>query len=515
MKRIANIFQEIALTISIALCINIPLSAQQVLYQEDFGTPTATTLIQNYNGWQNSSVHYYGNGTCDVRSSSASTNYGIASGGGNVMINDTVKWFMVAGINALADTNLSLYCGLKKTTAENGSHLVVEASTDSISWTRLALFGDTLATGTGTSGWQRIRFVNVPHCPYLYIRFSNRSTSEFRIDDLALVVGEETTLETVETPTFTPAGGTYYEPQIVTLSSATNGSRIYYTMDGSVPTEGSPEYLGVLTIDSNVTVKALATHAGMYNSAVATASYTIIDTNSLVELPFDISDNSTGAQQDITTMPGFRGYHLGSSYADGSAKFEAAHAGNAALIAHLDSAPGTLSFDLKGKKGGSNPSAYEDVAMEISQSTDGRDWHTITTLHNEDIVIDNYVSFNNFTLDPSTRYIRWRLLSAAKGNTQLNNIVITKFTASDTTSITERRHWDIDIFPNPTHDLIHVSSKQHKITGISLHDLSGKLLLEQNNNFESAISIRQKPAGVYILRIITPEGVIHKKILKY
>lgn len=515
MKKIAKISQEIALAISLVLCINISLKAQQVLYQEDFGTPTTATLIQNYHGWQNNSVRYYGNGTCDVRSSSASSGYGIASGGGNVMINDTVKWFMVAGINTLADTNLSLYCGLKKTAAENGSHFVVEASQDSTIWTRLELFGDTLPTGTGTSGWHRIRYTNVPSCQHLYIRFSNLSTVDFRIDDLALVVGEEAELETVATPTFTPGSGTYYEPKEVTVTTATAGARIFYTMDGSTPTEESPEYLGTLTINNTVTLKVLATHASMYNSAVATATYVIIDTNSLVELPFDISNNSTGAQQDITTMPGFRGYHLGSSYADGSVKFEASHAGEAALVAHLDSAPGRLSFDLKGKKGGSNPSAYEDVTMEISQSVDGRSWHTVALLNNEDIIIDNFVTFNNFTLDPSTRFIRWRLLSASKGNTQLNNIAIAKYTEPDTTSVAERSNWRISIFPNPTHDEIHISTRQHEITGISLHDLSGRLLLERNGNCESPISLRQQPAGVYILRIFTPEGTLHKKILKY
>lgn len=64
---------------------------QAVLYEEDFGTPTANTLIQYYTGWQDSTVTYVGNGTCDVRSSSASSGYGGASGGGNVMLNDTVN----------------------------------------------------------------------------------------------------------------------------------------------------------------------------------------------------------------------------------------------------------------------------------------------------------------------------------------------------------------------------------------------------------------------------------------
>ena len=101
---------------------------------------------------------YVGNGTCDIRTSNASTGYGGASGGGNVMINDTVKWFQISGINTAAATNttVKLYCGLRKTKAENGSHLLVEFSTDSIVWTNLPM-EDTLPTGTGTTGWSNTR----------------------------------------------------------------------------------------------------------------------------------------------------------------------------------------------------------------------------------------------------------------------------------------------------------------------------------------------------------------------
>ena len=515
MKKIITFLCKTVAVFLLVLCLSGNLLAQQVLYSENFGTPVGTTLVQEYTGWQDNTVHYYGDGTCDVRVTSQSSGYGLASGGGNVMLNDTVKWLMIAGVNTLSDANLSLYCGLKKTTAENGSHFVVEASVDSLTWQRLALYGDTLPTGTGTSGWQRVRYVGVPACSYLYLRFSNCSTIEFRLDDISIVVGEENVLQTVATPTFAPSGGTYYEPQVVTISSATAGAQIFYTMDGSTPTVASLPYQGTLTVNNNVTIKALAVHDTMYNSTVATASYVILDTNSLVTLPFDISDNSDSAQVDIVTMPGFRGYHLGSSYADGSVKFEAAHAGEAALVAHLDSAPGVLSFDLKGKKGGSSPAAYEDVTMEISQSLDGHDWRTVAILNNEDIIIDNFVNFTGFALDSATRYIRWRLLSAAKGNTQLNNIAITQWQNTDTTAIVSREVQAVTIAPNPTHDEVFVLSSDARILSVALYDLSGKLLLHRNQAVDESISLRAYPAGVYLLRIATDKGMLHKKILKY
>lgn len=313
------------------------LHAQTVIYQENCGIPSANTLIQNYHGWQDTTVAHYGNGTCDVRTSSASTGYGQASGGGNIMINDTLKWFLISGLNTSSYTDVRLYCGLRKTTAENGNNFVVEISTDSLVWTRLQL-SDTLPTGTGTSGWFRVQYPSVPSSSSLFIRFSNLTNVDYRLDDITLVSGEETQLETVGKPTFSPGGGTYYEPQTVTISSTTEDVHIYFTLDGSTPTENSSTYLGPITINNSVTLKAIALHSGMYDSEIASATYVVLDTNALIELPFDISTNSENEHLDISQIPGFRGYHLGSSYSDGSVKFEASQASKAMLIAHLDSA---------------------------------------------------------------------------------------------------------------------------------------------------------------------------------
>lgn len=516
MKKI-NILQIRTAALILALfSVNMLLHAQTTLYQENCGTPTATTLIQNYTGWQNANVLYTGNGTCDVRTSSASSGYGLASGGGNVMINDTVKWFQISGINTSADTNISLYCGLRKTTAENGSNFVVEVSADSVQWQRIVL-EDTLPSGTGTSGWYRVRFPGVISCPNLHIRFSNLSSAEYRIDDIALVVGEETVLQTVAKPTFSPAGGTYYEPQTVTISSATEGSTIYFTMDGSTPSTNSNLYQGPLTINNPVTVKTFAVHAGMYDSEVATASYVILDTNSLVALPLDLSTNSETGHQDITQMPGFRGYHLGSSYADGSVKFESSHAGEAMLIAHLDSAPDQLVFEMKGKNGGSNPSAYEGVSMEIAESADGQQWNSLMTLSENDISIEDFIRFNGITLNENTRYIRWKLLASTKGNTQLNNIAISKREEIpvDTTAILDYNSALVALYPNPTNAYLNVVSCGIDITSCILFDLNGQEVKSWNGPNYRKMSVSNIPAGMYILHIHTPEGMFQRKVVKY
>ena len=79
----------------------------------------------------------------------------------------------------------------------------------------------------------------------------------------------------VATPTFSPAAGTYTEPQNVTLSCTTSDATIHYTTDGSTPSESSPTYSGVIAVSTTTTIKAIAVKSGMSNSAVATATYTI------------------------------------------------------------------------------------------------------------------------------------------------------------------------------------------------------------------------------------------------
>jgi len=79
------------------------------------------------------------------------------------------------------------------------------------------------------------------------------------------------------TPAFSVPGGTYGSAQSVILSSATSGATIHYTTDGSTPTLASPTYTGAIAVTSGtVTIKAIAHAGNMYNSVVASATYTII-----------------------------------------------------------------------------------------------------------------------------------------------------------------------------------------------------------------------------------------------
>lgn len=491
------------------------LSAQTVLYEENLGTPSSATLVQNYTGWQDTTVIYTGDGTCDIRTSSASSGYGLASGGGNVMLNDTVKWFQISGINTIGAVSPNLYLGIRKTTTEDGRSLIVQVSTDSLTWQTLSM-EDSLPTGTGSSGWYRIRYLGLPISPYLHIRFANAGMSDHRIDDIAVVDGEEVSMEVVSTPVIHPSSGLYYEPQTISITTATDGAQIYYTTDGTVPTQDAMVYSTPFVVDHTATVKAFAVKSGMYDSDIATVNIHIQDTNSLVELPFDISNNSTESHEDITMMSGFRGYYLGSSYADGSVKFEATQAGRAALVAHLDSAPELLSFDLKGKTGGSSPVAYEGVQLEVAQSADGQSWNVVGLFSDSEISISDYTHFTGMSLSPEARYVRWKLNAATKGNTQLNNIVITKNnSSSDSTAVMNYLNVPFTCYPNPTNGSVNISTGGLQIQSVTLTDICGNEVRSWSMPVPRALSLSGLPEGTYVLTVFTSDGLLRSKVVKY
>ncbi|MFV0344473.1 MAG: chitobiase/beta-hexosaminidase C-terminal domain-containing protein, partial [Anaerocolumna sp.] len=82
-------------------------------------------------------------------------------------------------------------------------------------------------------------------------------------------------IETVETPTISPNGGTYTSTQSVTLSCATEGATIRYSTNGTEPTESSTAYTSAIQVAATTTIKAKAFKTGMNSSTTASATFTI------------------------------------------------------------------------------------------------------------------------------------------------------------------------------------------------------------------------------------------------
>ena len=79
----------------------------------------------------------------------------------------------------------------------------------------------------------------------------------------------------VATPVFDPAGGLFFDDIEVSITTMTPEASIFYTLDGSEPTESDFLFTNPITVDENVTIKARAFKEGLDPSNVATAIYVI------------------------------------------------------------------------------------------------------------------------------------------------------------------------------------------------------------------------------------------------
>ena len=90
--------------------------------------------------------------------------------------------------------------------------------------------------------------------------------------------GDIAIAQRVAQPVFSPDGGTFADSVVVTISCATDSATIYYTTNGSEPTESDNVYLEPLTLTSTTTLKAIAAKDSMKTSYVQSATYVIRST---------------------------------------------------------------------------------------------------------------------------------------------------------------------------------------------------------------------------------------------
>ena len=136
--------------------------------------------------------------------------------------------------------------------------------------------------------------------------FSVASLSkQVRLDALTVTYAASTGVSKPVAPTLT-AGGNFVGSKEVEISCATEGAAIYYTTDGSDPTEDSDEYSEAFEITETTTVKAIAVNeAGA--SSVATAVYTRVAATP--EISFDEATFEESVEVTITVAEGTTAYY--------------------------------------------------------------------------------------------------------------------------------------------------------------------------------------------------------------
>jgi len=148
------------------------------------------------------------------------------------------------------------------------------------------------------------------------VKFYEKTEQPNKISDLLQDCEDKNVLSAMNdyvssAPKFSLKEGTYDEVQQVTLTSATGGT-IYYTTDGSDPTESSTEYKEAVLLQSegDTEIRAIAVNKKGIPSAVSSAKYSI--EFPLVDAPAvspSTGQYSTATQITITVPDGYTAYY--------------------------------------------------------------------------------------------------------------------------------------------------------------------------------------------------------------
>ena len=178
---------------------------------------------------------------------------------------------------------------LKRTSKNANYNVYIETSTDGETWTA----AETYNMGDFGNGSYTQKSKSFDGTTEYYVRFHCYNTTAVRyVDDVSITYSAGNEPPTCITPTFSPAAGTFASAQNVTISSETDGATIYYTVDGTEPTTESNVYSRAIPVNETTTIKAFAAKADCSNSAVASATYTIIALNhaGTAEDPYTVAD---------------------------------------------------------------------------------------------------------------------------------------------------------------------------------------------------------------------------------
>lgn len=231
----------------------------QVVYSENMGSPSSTTAITSYTGWQNTggSITYAGTG--DVRTSSASSGYIGSSGGGNVFLTSTAgKYFQINGINTSTYVSSGLSLSFGYLTSTVGTQLVLEQSNDNgVTWSPLTF------TNNANTSWNLVTISSgIYQANNLSLRFTQPATAQMRIDDVKLNYVSPTCSLVLGTPTAVCSASTLNIDTYTISIPFTGGGSSTYTISPSLGTVGGDNPSSV----ASGTILITGTNEGVNNA---------------------------------------------------------------------------------------------------------------------------------------------------------------------------------------------------------------------------------------------------------
>jgi Chitobiase/beta-hexosaminidase C-terminal domain/Immunoglobulin I-set domain len=246
------------------------------------------------NGWYPSAaaVAYYGeptNNTIDVQVTRAVSGNPSAS----PMITFTVTPATNAGCEALTE---SISAGLTPVNVTSGG--VYQPTNNEILW------GPFLGTNIQTLSYQ---VTGQPGIYPLRASWSADGISSGEIIGTNVIITNSFSITNpvsplqVATPTFIPPNGAGV-PVSVTITDTTPDATIYYTLNGSLPTQSSTPYTSPLPLSSFSVVRAAAFTNGWYPSAAAVAYYGATTNSINVQVSRSVTGNSSASPMVTFTV---------------------------------------------------------------------------------------------------------------------------------------------------------------------------------------------------------------------
>jgi hypothetical protein len=147
-------------------------------------------------------------------------------------------------------------------------------------------------------------------------------------------------------------------------------------------------------------------------------------------------------------------------------------------------------------------------------------WQTIQTLSASSLTYTD----PDFSLYPNSRYIvetSWSI-SCDPSLRMLATINTTKSNTKDLrligpNSLKEINAAQLDVYPNPAKDILNMVLSNQEAEQISIFDVSGRLVQQQNaigNSGNIQVQIGELSNGLYLLQVNTNKGLIRQTFVK-
>ncbi len=178
-------------------------------------------------------------------------------------------------------------------------------------------------------------------------------------------------VEKAATPVITPETGTYEAAQNVTIADATEGATIYYTTDGTKPSEtNGTVYTETFTVSSSTTVKAIACKPGLADSDIAVSVITILSEPQSLKIEAENYIDMSG----VATEPcGDAGGGENVGYIDTGDWMDY-------TVAIAEAGTYTVDFRVNGWNGGAQIELMKDGNVLTATGTNtGNVWATVTS----------------------------------------------------------------------------------------------------------------------------------------